>query len=231
MRKQNLTIACLLWLTATGCAQAQDSQWQKEQKLGHAALDSGDFSAADDYLQKAIKSAEQLYGPDDSRLRTLLHDLADAYKAQKKYPEAEAIAKREVEMYRKDVGDSPDTADQLVRLAKIYALEGKNSEAEAVYEQALPIYERFHHADKDNFNDSVAYVLNNLGSLYTADGKYSQAEALLKRSLAIREGLFGPNSLEVASTLQNYADLMRKTNRIAEADQLSSRAKTIQVQP
>jgi tetratricopeptide (TPR) repeat protein len=53
----------------------------------------------------------------------------------------------------------------------------------------------------------VAGSLNNLASLYNAQGRYADAERLFKRSLAIREKDLGPNHPNVASVLNNVADL------------------------
>ncbi len=58
-------------------------------------------------------------------------------------------------------------------------------------------------------------------------GKYSQAEALIERSLAIREKVLGPEHPDVAQSLENYAALLRKTNREAESARMEARAKAI----
>jgi tetratricopeptide (TPR) repeat protein len=70
-------------------------------------------------------------------------------------------------------------------------------------------------------------MLNNLALLYQAQGKYSEAEPLFKRALAIKEKALGPEHLSVATTLENYAALLRKTNREVEAIKLEARAKAI----
>jgi hypothetical protein len=46
--------------------------------------------------------------------------------------------------------------------------------------------------------------------------------------LQIREKALGPNHPNVAASLNNYADLLRKTNRKVEADKLDIRAKAIE---
>ena len=56
---------------------------------------------------------------------------------------------------------------------------------------------------------------------------YEEAESLYQRSLTIREKALGPEHPSVANSLENYAALLRKTKRNAEADRLEKRAKAI----
>ncbi len=54
-----------------------------------------------------------------------------------------------------------------------------------------------------------------------------QAELLYKRSLAIHEKALGPEHPNVATSLENYAALLRENGRTAEADKMEARAKAI----
>ena len=63
--------------------------------------------------------------------------------------------------------------------------------------------------------------------LYHAQGKYAEAEPLYRRALAIREKALGPEHPDVAKTLENYAELLRKANRKAEAAEMRERAQAI----
>jgi len=70
--------------------------------------------------------------------------------------------------------------------------------------------------------------LNNfLAWLYQGQGKYAEAEALYKQSLVIFEKALGPEHPNMAQGLENYAALLRKTNREAEATRMEARAKAI----
>ncbi len=55
--------------------------------------------------------------------------------------------------------------------------------------------------------------LNNLALLYDDQGHYAKA--------------LGPNHPHVATSLENYAVLLRETGRTAEADKMAARAKAI----
>ncbi len=73
----------------------------------------------------------------------------------------------------------------------------------------------------------MATSLNNLAGLYQAQGKYAEAEPLYQRSLAIMEKALGPDHPDVATSLENYAALLRQTARADEAARVEARAKAI----
>src|SRR5208283_5631638 len=68
---------------------------------------------------------------------------------------------------------------------------------------------------------------SSLAHLDTDLGRYAEAEPLSQRALAIREKALGPEHPDVASTLENYASLLRKMDRPEEAEPLEARARAI----
>jgi hypothetical protein len=58
-------------------------------------------------------------------------------------------------------------------------------------------------------------------------GRYAEAEPLYQRALAILEKALGPSHPHVATTLENYALLLRKTKRDGEAAKMETRAQSI----
>ena len=66
------------------------------------------------------------------------------------------------------------------------------------------------------------------GRLASPDPQYSiVAEPLYQRALAIYEKGLGPDHPYMATTLENYAVLLRETQREAKATELQARAKAI----
>ncbi len=55
-------------------------------------------------------------------------------------------------------------------------------------------------------------------------GQYAEAEPLYKRSLAIQEKALGPDHPDVATTLNNLAEIYRNQGRYAEAEPLHKRS-------
>ncbi len=56
---------------------------------------------------------------------------------------------------------------------------------------------------------------------------YAEAEPLYQRSLAIWENALGPEHPDVATSLENYAALLRETEREDKAEEMEARAKAI----
>ncbi len=73
----------------------------------------------------------------------------------------------------------------------------------------------------------MAATLYSLASVDRAQGRYAEAEPLYKRALAVREKELRPDHPFVATSLENYAALLRDVGRNAEADTLDARAKVI----
>ncbi len=74
---------------------------------------------------------------------------------------------------------------------------------------------------------NVAFVINDLALLYQIRGQYSDAEHLLERALAVREQSLGLEYPDLATSLENYAALLRATGRGAEAAKMEVRAQAI----
>ena len=75
----------------------------------------------------------------------------------------------------------------------------------------------------------MAVSLHNLAGLYFEQEQYTKAEPLYRRALEIREKVLNPNHPDLATSLENYALLLRDMNRAEEAVPLESRAKVIRV--
>ena len=65
--------------------------------------------------------------------------------------------------------------------------------------------------------------------LYYTQSRYAEAESLYQRSLAIRQKALGPEHPRVATSLENYAALLRETDREDKAEEMEARAKAIRV--
>ncbi len=139
------------------------------------------------------------------------------------YAEAEKqflAALREAEKFGPE---DPRLAASLNDLALLYYTQGKNAEAEPLYQRALAIWEKVlgpEHPD-------VAYSLNNLAILYQVQGRYEEAETHFVWALAIREDALGLDHPSVAASLEDYAALLRQIGRSAEATEMDTRAKAI----
>jgi hypothetical protein len=73
----------------------------------------------------------------------------------------------------------------------------------------------------------VAYSLHALGYRYARQSKFAAAEPLYLRALAIQERTLGAEAPEVATTLYDYAGVLRQLGRAAEAAEVEKRAAAI----
>ena len=126
-------------------------------------------------------------------------------------------AETEVELLRQMAGREHATvADMLTRLADLYCRIKAYAQMEPILAEALRIRENASGAD----HPIVATELKNLARLYMVQERYALAEPLLKRALAIRERAFGKSHPRVADIEEQFAIVLRKTNRAYQAEAL-----------
>lgn len=182
---------------------------------------------AGEYLYNALKEAEAS-GPDDTRIPSVLRDMAKVFIARKEYAKAEAPLKRVIKFYETNMNpDHPDVADSLRSLADVYIKEGKYSQAGPLLKRGLAIYKKWSRKDYPYMDKYLANINNSLGILYLKEKKYSEAEPHFKEALKLREMVLGRDDREVGNTLKSYAELLSLTGRKKEADQMDKRAESI----
>ncbi|MCZ6485767.1 MAG: tetratricopeptide repeat protein [Acidobacteria bacterium] len=118
----------------------------------------------------------------------------------------------------------PRLAKSLQALATLYRLEDKHQEAVLLLQRAVAITEKGlgpeHH--------TLAAYLNDLAFTNTHQDKYAEAEPLYLRALTIWEKAGRPEEdIHLAISLHNYAVLLQKMDRNAEAEKLEERSKAI----
>jgi tetratricopeptide (TPR) repeat protein len=171
---------------------------------------------------QAYEKAIALQTEEDSvELAKNLNNLANLYRVQGRYGEAEPLYVRSLSIREQQLGTNhPSVALSLNNLANLYNAQGRYSEAEPLYVRSLSIREQ----QLGTNHPSVALSLNNLAELYRAQGRYSEAEPLYVRSLSIKEQQRGANHPDVATSLNNLAYLYKSQGRYGEAEPLYVRA-------
>nr|MDZ7998546.1 tetratricopeptide repeat protein [Aulosira sp. DedVER01a] len=186
--------------------------------------DENDYLLPIEDLQGFIEDLEQR-GVKDATLATLYFSLGDIYRKRlnqgefQDYKQEQELAieylSKAVEL-QKELGLDKDLATSLNNLAELYESQGKYSQAEPLYIQALDLRRRLlgkEHPD-------VASSLNNLAGLYRSQGKYSQAEPLYIQALDLRRRLLGEEHPDVASSLNNLATLYESQEKYSQAEPL-----------
>jgi len=119
--------------------------------------------------------------------------------------------------------DDPRLANCLDNLAWIFQARNKLAEAEPVLKRSLAIMERSKGAD----HEDNAWILATLGSVCSTLSKFDESENYYRKALSISETAFGPDNMNVAIGLEKCAEVLRKTNRDSEAEEMETRAKEI----
>ncbi|BBD65248.1 hypothetical protein NIES4070_15990 [Nostoc commune HK-02] len=189
------------------------------------------FNSDNDYflpiedLQRLIQQIEQQSEIKDAKLASLYITLANIYKQRLDRGEAQDY-QQELDLaikyiykaleLQKELGLEEDVATSYNNLAGLYYSQGRYSEAEPLFIQALALRRKLlgeEHPD-------VASSLNNLAGLYDSQGRYSKAEPLFIQALALWRKLLGEEHPDVATSLNNLAYLYYSQGRYSEAEPL-----------
>jgi tetratricopeptide (TPR) repeat protein len=126
-------------------------------------------------------------------------------------------AETELELLRQMAGpEHPTVADMLTHIADLYCRVRAYPQMEPFLLEALRIREN----SSGGEHPLVSTELKNLARLYIVQERYAMAEPLLKRALSIREHTFGKSHPRVADIEEQYAIVLRKTNRAYQAEAL-----------
>ncbi|MDB9486591.1 tetratricopeptide repeat protein [Dolichospermum circinale CS-537/01] len=176
-------------------------------------------------LEASLAEAIQQWGADSSKTEVLYSQLGNLYAErvksakstdrQKELTLAQEYLEKAIVLQTK-FQKLEALATSLNNLAVLYKNQGKYSEAEPLYLEALEMRRRLFTGD----HPDVASSLNNLASLYYNQGKYSEAELLLLDALEMRKRLFTGDHPDVASSLNNLAVLYKNQGKYSEAESL-----------
>jgi tetratricopeptide (TPR) repeat protein len=156
-----------------------------------------------------------------------LNNLAEVYRAQGQYTQAEPLLQRALTISEQALGPQhPQVAMGLNNLAGLYQAQGRYAEASSLYQRALTIWEQALGPQ----HPQVAAGLNNLAGLYENQGRYAAAEPLYQRALLVKEQALGPQHPDVAISLNNLALLYHRQGRYTQTEPLLQRALTIREQ-
>jgi len=102
----------------------------------------------------------------------------------------------------------------MVTLANTYFWDGKFSEAEPLFNQALEIRRRVLGPEHPDTLDSM----NFLGYLYRYSGRIPQAEVILNQVLEVNRRTHGPDDPSTTASLASVADIDKVEGKLAEAE-------------
>jgi tetratricopeptide (TPR) repeat protein len=198
--------------------------WQHHNNEGWRQFDRGDYVKAAERFDLAIKEIMPFEKAGRRLLARSYCDLARALYHQKRYAEAEPLAKWALTVRDEDKKAKPDSVFQcLYVLALIHKAQKHYAEAEPLLKRAIAIQEEH----TGSGHPGTALTLDQLAGVYAEQGKYGEATILYRRVLAIYEKINPDENLDLADAADRFAALMEKMNRPVEAERWRSRAMTI----
>ena len=214
----------LVHLGPAGC---RGLQWEDYMEAAYHAREDGRYREAEELLLVAADYAVDFPAADLRRAVTL-NELAAICVVEERHAEAEVLYRQATEIIEAALGpDHLDLASHLAMVATFYAEQAIYTEAESRYERAVAIMEPalgWAHPD-------LAASHAALASVYYHQGLHAEAEPLYERALAILELALEPDNVRLAEILEEYAGLLRATNRAVEAGSLEARARRIRATP
>ena len=191
--------------------------------MGRVFTDLGEFDRAAPLLDRAVEIRTMHADVDELALAGALYHQATLIDLQGRYEEAEAPARRSVEIREQRLGDHPDVGFSLNTLGNILWHQGRLEEAEEIHRQALALRERILPAD----HTDIGQTLHNLGALRYFAGDLQEAERLWRRSAEIEEANHGPDDWNLATSLHTLAIVCQDQERFDEALALEERSLAI----
>lgn len=147
--------------------------WEYFNKAGLAAYEKKNYVEAEKQLVAALREAEK-FALDDPRFALSLNNLAEIYRVQGNYAEAELYLKRSLENAAKLYGpEHPNVAANLLNLAGNYRDRGMYAEAEPLAKRALDIWHKILGPE----NPLVLFALEGYVDLLKKMGRNAEAKS------------------------------------------------------
>jgi CHAT domain-containing protein len=195
--------------------------------LGFTYNSAGDFVKAEEFLQQGMQTAARTLGTDHLFVMAALHDMASVHYRLGDFARAEQEIQRALAIGERSL--SPDDnriIQDLNDLGLIYVALKKYDLAESTLKESIELAEK--RFGKDSFQ--IAFQLQNLG-LIAQDHTKDNAKALdyYWRAVAIFEKSRGPDQPQVATILNNIANIYKQNGDYQRALELHQRVHTIAV--
>jgi tetratricopeptide (TPR) repeat protein len=194
--------------------------------LAELYADEGKYDAAEPLYQESLKICEKTQGASDMSVAISLNNLGALYDNEKKYPEAIEAYKHALAIKEINLGASdPSIALTLSNLGKVYVEARQYDEAQPVLYSALTIL----HWPLEVPNNPVAgRALDHLATFYRDTGNDVLADFYYKKAMEITRKTQGARSPNLASTMRDYAVMLRQANRPDEAAKMDAGAQAIE---
>ncbi len=182
--------------------------------LARLEMAQGNYPPAEQWLQKAITTAQTHVDPAHPEYARVRTELANFYLALGNCAAAKPLLVEGQQILKEKYGSShPEYATATQNLAGLYEATGQTDSAEMLYQEAL----RIDRQTLGKQHPAYATALNNLAALYQNQGAYAQAKPLLEESLDISRTLYGEAHPRHVTTLLNLGLLHQSVGEYKQA--------------
>ena len=183
-----------------------------------------DPAAAEAAFERELKVTEELFGPQSANLAAPVQSLGRNALMQHDYATAEKFFFRAVDVNEKVFGEGSDrVASGLVSAAVVYVVQRDYAKAEPYLLRALNIDESLYGRD----GVGLLIPLGSVCSLYDKWGKPEKLEPCEHQLITVLAKQFGPNSPQLAGTLDKEAQTLRTLGHAKEAAAVDERLASI----
>jgi serine/threonine protein kinase len=170
--------------------------------LGSALRDHGDYLAAEENFQKAMRVLESRNEQQSPKYSQLLSDMGRLKLSSSDPIAAASYLEQSLNLQRKIYGNThPETAGTLLSLAHVMVWQNKNAQAIEAAREAVAIY---HATLPENHPDRVIGDMS-LGEMLLKQGNLDEAAGLVAHALVVQRLLYGSDNVVVAATLDTLA--------------------------
>ena len=205
----------------------QERNWEQYMDAAAFAFQDAHYEEAEEWFLAAERVAAG-FEPADPRLALTLGNLADFYHAQARDDEAEPLYWESLALLEGiDGPDAPRVARFVADLAGFYTVLDRYEEAEPLFLRALDTLEW----ELGPAHLDVLMVRTGLAGLYLQQTYYTEAEAIYLEVLATMLDTPDADQDLLVIVLQEYALVLRQTDRESDARALEARARALRDSP
>jgi len=195
-----------------------------ESHLGEVYLVEQRAREAESLFRHVLEARQNAPHSDPENTAIALADLALVYKYEGKLGRAEALLRQALALLEERFRpDDPMLSSALGPLGTTLTREGKYKEALSVTERTWRILRNTPGVGEPD----LINTMSNLGMLYSLTGRFAEAESYGKEAVAKAEAIYGPEHYRLGWHLANYAAILERMGRKADARKVQQRSAAI----
>jgi CHAT domain-containing protein len=181
--------------------------------LAMTYLDMNKIRDAENQMHSCLSEASTVLKTNTANYIKLQINLANIYRLQKKYINAEQIYTNAIAVKEKKLGNHPDLAHLKKGLAQLYLEMDKSKEAEELLLSASEIYKR----KLGENNPATVSANQELGNYYRFTGNISKSLELLEKVAQNKKNIYGSSHPQYTQAMFDLAQTQWQAKKIIEA--------------